>query len=152
MKTERRPIAGFTLIEVLVALAIAAFGLMAVFGQLNQTASTAARLREKTFAHWVAQDRLVALRLLDAEFPPIGSTSDEVPMGDVDWKYTQTVTATPNAAMRKVEVAVALASQPERVLARLTGYVRRPPANAQGTPAQAARQADWFEPGTDAGP
>jgi general secretion pathway protein I len=140
---------GFTLLEVLVALAVVAIGLLAAFSQLDQTAGTAARLRDKTFAHWVAQDRLTQLRLLDAEFPPVGTTSDEVPMGGADWKYTQKVSVVQDASLRRVDIEVALAGRPDRVLTRLTGFVRQPAAATAAGAAAAPRQADWFTPGNE---
>ncbi len=146
MRTESR---GFTLLEVLVALAIVALGLMAAFGQLNQTAATATRLREKTFAHWVAQDRLVELRLL-REFPAVGNRSDEVEFGGVAWKYTLRVSQTPLEGLRRVDVDVAFADRPDRVITTLSGFLRRPPAVP---PAAGAAPEDWYvlDPDADGG-
>ena len=48
---------GFTLIEVLVALAIVAFGLAALFSVINQSARASSYLREKAFAQWIARLR-----------------------------------------------------------------------------------------------
>jgi len=140
MKTEPARTGGFTLLEVLVALAIVALGLMAAFGQLSQTAGTATRLRDKTFAHWVARDRLTELRLL-REFPPIGNRSGEVEFADVTWKYTLRVTATPRTDVRRVEVDIAFASQPEQRLTTLTGFLGQLPVP---TGPAAPPEADWF--------
>jgi general secretion pathway protein I len=139
-RTDRRGSGGFTLLEVLVALAIVALGLMAAFGQLNQTASTAARLRDKTLAHWVARDRLTELRL-QREFPPLGNRSGEVDLADVTWKYTLRVEETPRPDVRRVEVEVAFADQPDRTITRLTGFLANLPVPT-GPPAPP--DADWF--------
>jgi general secretion pathway protein I len=148
MRTDRSPSAGFTLLEVLVALAIVALGLMAAFGQLNQTASTSARLRDKTFAHWVAQDRLTELRL-QREFPPLGNRSGEVEFAGVAWKYTLRVEATPRPDVRRVEVDVAFAERPEARLTTLTGFLGQLPV----PPGPAAPpEADWFVIDPDALP
>ena len=54
---------GFTLLEVLVALAIIGLGMVAVFSQLNQSLLAASRLRDKTLASWIALDRITELRV-----------------------------------------------------------------------------------------
>ena len=57
---------GFTLIEVLVALAIVAIGMAAVLGTLTSSANTVVYLRDKTFANWVALNQIAQLRLSGA--------------------------------------------------------------------------------------
>lgn len=133
---------GFTLLEVLVALVIVALGLMAAFGQVNQTLTVSSRLREKTLAHWVAVNEMTRLRLL-GEFPAIGSRSDEVEMARTSWRYTINVVKTPLDALRRVDISVAFADRPDSVVTTLTGFLGRPQAAAQGGAAP-ADQADWI--------
>ncbi len=116
---------GFTLLEVLVALAIVALGLTAAFAQLNQTLSAANRLRERSLAHWVAMDRMAELRL-EAEFPAIGDRSDEIEMARVNWRYVIKVSQTPVENLRRVDISVTFADQPERAVETLVGFLRRP--------------------------
>lgn len=132
---------GFTLLEVLVALVIVALGLMAAFGQVNQTLTVSSRLRDKSLAHWVAVNEMTRLRLL-AEFPPIGSRSDEVEMARTDWRYTINVVKTPLESLRRVEISVAFADRPDSVVTTLTGFIGRPQATAQAGAAP-ADEADW---------
>lgn len=143
MKTERRPHAGFTLLEVLVALVIVALGLLAAFGQVNQTLTAANRLRERTLAHWVATDRLVELRLA-GDFPPVGKQSDEVEMANTRWRYEIVISKTEVDALRRAEIAVAFADQPDRPVATVTGFIGRP---APGSlPGQSAGGVEWPAP------
>jgi len=135
---------GFTLLEVLVALVIVALGLMAAFGQVNQTLTVSSRLREKTLAHWVAVNEMTRLRLL-AEFPAIGSRSDEVEMARTTWRYTIKVVKTPVEALRRVDISVAFAERPDAVVTTLTGFLGRPPAAAQSAGGQ-VDQAEWYCP------
>ncbi|MDH5276910.1 MAG: type II secretion system minor pseudopilin GspI [Gammaproteobacteria bacterium] len=135
---------GFTLLEVLVALVIVALGLMAAFGQVNQSLTVASRLRDKTLAHWIATNEMTKLRLL-AEFPAIGSRSDEVEMARTEWRYTIKVVKTPVEALRRVDISVALAERPDTVVTTLTGFLGRPPPAAQGAGGQ-GDQADWYCP------
>lgn len=123
--------AGFTLLEVLVALVIVALGLMAAFGQVNQSLTAASRLREKTFAHWIAVDQITRLRLLE-KLPALGNSSDEIEMARARWTYKTVVTKADADALRVVEVSVALSDQPDNVLASVTGIVGTPPAEVTG--------------------
>ncbi len=131
---------GFTLLEVMVALVIVALGLMAAFGQVNQTLTVASRLRDKTLAHWVAMNEMTRLRLL-GEFPALGSKSDDVDMARTTWRYTIKVVKTPVEALRRVDISIAFADRPDTVVTTLTGFLGRPAPAATGT--GPAPQADW---------
>src|SRR5271165_6053531 len=65
---------GFTLIEVLVALAIVAVALAAGFRSVAQSADSATALKARTLALWVAENRLAAAQL-ETPGPPAGNTS-----------------------------------------------------------------------------
>ena len=54
---------GFTLLEVLVALVIVAFGMGAVLSALSSSANNIAALREKTIAEWVGMNQIADVRL-----------------------------------------------------------------------------------------
>lgn len=126
MRSDARHRAGgFTLVEVLVALAIIAFGLIAVFGQLSQSATAAGRLRDKTLAHWVAMNTLTELRLR-GDFPAVGTQSDDVELAGVRWRYQIKVAETASDALRRADVTVAFEEDPDRPVASLVGFLPRP--------------------------
>ena len=54
---------GFTLLEVMVALIIVAFSLTALTASMNQMIDAANTLRERTFASWIAQNKITEMRL-----------------------------------------------------------------------------------------
>lgn len=141
----RHPGRGFTLIEVMVALAIIALGLIAVFGQMSQSATAATRLRDKTLAHWVALNQITELRL-GGQFPGVGTLSDDLKMANLRWHYEVKISETPGTDyLRRAEVTVALADEPGRPLATAVGFV------AQVTPGQATGPSalDWSMPNPD---
>jgi len=107
---------------VLVALVIVALGLIAAFGQVNQTVTTAIRLRDKTIAHWVAMNEMTRLRLL-GEFPATGSRSDEVEMARTTWRYTVKVIKTESAEFRRVDISVSPAERPDMVVTTVSGFL-----------------------------
>jgi general secretion pathway protein I len=129
---------GFTLVEVLIALAIIAFGLIAVFGQLNQSALAAARLRDKTFAHWIAMN-LITEKRLSGQFPADGTESDEIEMANARWRYEIRFTATSVEDLRRADVTVAFADTPDRPLATASGFFMETP----GGPGAAVPAAGW---------
>ncbi len=130
MREHSFPAAGFTLLEVMVALVIVALGLMAAFGQVNQSLNAASRLRSLTLAHWIAVDQITRLRVL-GEFPAIGSSSDEVEMAGTRWVYKTKVTKADLETLRVVDVSVALADSPDSVVTSVTGVIGAPPTAQQ---------------------
>ena len=96
---------GFTLIEVLVALAIAAIGLASVLAVVTNSARNAVYLRDKTFASWIAQNRITELRL-GGTMPSVDKTNGDLEFAGQKWKWEQTVTQTEVPGMRRIDVAV----------------------------------------------
>lgn len=83
---------GFTLIEVMVALVIVAFGLGALLSTLSASASNLSALREKTLAHWIALN-LIADTRLAPQAPSTGTTEGEVTnFAAGNWHFRREVT------------------------------------------------------------
>jgi general secretion pathway protein I len=96
---------GFTLIEILVAVAVLAFALGAIISGMARYAGNAATLREKTVALWVAHNRLTEVGL-DAGWPELGTSDGEVEMAGIDWRWDMTVIETPDPRVRRIDVTV----------------------------------------------
>jgi len=115
---------GFTLVEVLVALAIVAVALAAGFRSIAQSADSATALKARTLALWVAQNRLAAAQL-ETPVPAIGDRGGDDVQAGAAFTWHETVLGTPNPAFRRIEITVAEAARPDYALARLIGYVGR---------------------------
>jgi general secretion pathway protein I len=116
---------GFTLVEILVALAIIAVALAAGMRALTQSTEGAAMLKARTLALWVAQNRLAAAQLA-TPWPAPGTQRGTATEAGVTFAYVESVVATPNPAFRKVDVSVAAPDLPDYVLAHLVGFIGNP--------------------------
>lgn len=96
---------GFTLIEVMVALAVIALGLAAVIKTVTSTTNNTIYLRDKTFAYWVAQNQLAELEVEETS-PAKGFTDGEEKLAGLTWYWTRKVDATEDPDTNRVEVSV----------------------------------------------
>ena len=122
---RRHRAVGFTLLEVLVAMTIAAIALVAAMRASASLAAGATELRARSYAQWSAENRLSQIRVT-GEFPPLGRKSFECPQGAVPLRCHEDVFATPNASFRRVEMSVENPSDGHR-LARLIGFAVNQP-------------------------
>ncbi|MGE0581686.1 MAG: type II secretion system minor pseudopilin GspI [Steroidobacteraceae bacterium] len=102
---------GFTLIEVLVALVIVAVGMAALLGTLSSAADSSIYLRDKTFAEWIALNRISELRLA-AKRPSKGKSEGEIDYAGRKWRYEQEVVETDIPGILRIDVKVAEATSP----------------------------------------
>ena len=117
---------GFTLLEVMVALAIVALGMMAVHAQLNRYAIGATIIENKVLASWIASNRIAELSVAP-QWPALGQTQDEVDYAGRTWVWRTQISETPVENLRRIDVSVALADQPEQVLHTVSGLLEPPP-------------------------
>jgi general secretion pathway protein I len=118
--------AGFTLVEVLVALAIVSIALLAALRAAGQGTNNAGELRARVLAGWVAEN-LLAEHRARGDWPSLGIQRGTGRQGGADFAWREEVVATPHRAFRRVDVLVFAASDESRSLARLTGFVVQPP-------------------------
>lgn len=122
MRRPVSPAAGFTLLEVLVALFIVATALGASLRAVGSLTQNSNGLRATMMATWSAENRLVDVRLAK-RFPQLGKNNFECPQGDLKLTCIEEVIATPNPRLRRVEVSVYDAAQPERLIIKLVQLV-----------------------------
>jgi len=133
---------GFTLLEVLVAMAIISLGLIGVFSSLNQMLGATALLRDKTLATWVATDRITEMRVT-GEYPDAGERNDTVEMAGTEWAYTIKVSKIPDLEMRRLDVTVSFGDDRGNTIATVIGFLAAPqnaPAGPGGATDDGGRQ------------
>jgi len=121
----RRAPWGFTLVEVLVALAIISIALMAALRAAGQGTNSVADLRSRLLAGWVAQNRLAEHQARE-DWLPLGIRRGTEREGGLGFFWREEVIATPNPAFRRVDVLVFASSAESHSLAHLTGFVVHP--------------------------
>lgn len=119
---------GFTLLEVMVALAVIALALAAATSAVSGNIRNASGLQQRTYAHWVAMNEMTKLHL-SGQWPAINKTTKGSSlMAKQEWYWSMKVTKTPDDfdLIRKVDITVRLNEDDESSLVTLTGFVGRP--------------------------
>ncbi len=116
---------GFTLMEVLVALAVLALALAAVIQGVAASNSNTAYLRERTFAHWVAMNRIAEMQTLE-QWPAVGSDSGSEEMAGQRWHWRIEISDAGIEGVRRLEISVRRQIQEQQPLAQLTALLGRP--------------------------
>lgn len=120
--------AGFTLFEVLVALAIIAVALLAGMRAAGQGTNNVSELRAHLLANWVAQSVLAEQRAR-GDWPSTGVLHGKMRQGGMDFGWREEIIGTPNRAFRRVDIFVFLDPDESRPLARMTGFLVSPPTS-----------------------
>jgi general secretion pathway protein I len=94
---------GFTLLEVLIALAIVALSVGALLGTVTSSASNVIYLRNKTLAEWVALNRLTEIRIAKL-MPDKGKRTGNAEMGGQRWQWEEEVVELPVKGMFRIDV------------------------------------------------
>ncbi len=125
MNRRRR---GFTLIEILVALAVIATAVAAVVTSVSAHVNNAAYLRERTLAHWVAMNKITEIQVSRA-WPGAGNQRGEALMAGGNWAWEVAVSTTDDADVRRLDVKVYAGTKTKgEPLTNMVAYLGRPQA------------------------
>lgn len=116
---------GFTLLEVLIALAVLSIGVLAGMRAIGMSVESAQEAHRRQLAQWAAQNRLAEMRAY-ALFPPVSVNEQVVTLGKQRFRVREEVRATPNPLFRRVDVRVSVEGE-DHVLSQLSGLVVRSP-------------------------
>ena len=112
---------GFTLLEMLVALAVFSIAALALLRLDAVSVATATGLKAREGAMLVAENEAARIAT-DPAAPPLGSSSRRLTNGGRSFLVSQTVTPTPDQRLLRVDLAVRGEGAP--AAARLT-FIRR---------------------------
>lgn len=115
---------GFTLVEVLVALAVVAVSLAAIIKVGMETGYNFTYLRDRSMAQWVAADRLTEMQAM--ELWGTGRDSGRREMAGRTWRWETEIVPTPVAELRRVTVRVYAEDGGDEPLTTLDGFISDP--------------------------
>jgi general secretion pathway protein I len=102
---------GFTLLEMLVALAVFSLAALALLRLEGATVRQTGQLDERMIAQLVARN-LAVETLTDPAPPPIGASAGETVNGGRRWRWSRVTSRTPDQRLVRVDISVATAGAP----------------------------------------
>jgi len=109
---------GMTLLEVMLALVILASAGIAVMQAASQSLNNQSYLQQKTFAMWVASNRLAELKL-QQQWPELSWRREEVEFAGAKWYLRFQGVATGNTSFRALDIEVS-----DKKDGQALGYIR----------------------------
>jgi general secretion pathway protein I len=102
---SRRHSPGFTLLEVLIALAVLALSMSAAIKAVADYTNNQAYLRDRTLAMWVARNVLIEHQVRK-DWPKVGELKGSSEMGNREWRWLAVVSQTEEQELRRLDVEV----------------------------------------------
>ena len=103
---------GFTLIEVVVAVAVIALGLMGTIKTVGTVTKNTAYLNERVIATWVAQNAMASYELnLENDADKETTGSEEI--AGIEWYWTKKLVNTQDPGIQRVEIDVRRDDKPD---------------------------------------
>jgi general secretion pathway protein I len=123
---SRKSTAGFTLIEVMIALFIVAIALGGAVKAMGNAANNSAALADKTFAQWVGLNQFARLKL-SGEWPKPGEQKGDEEMAHRKWLWVQKIMTTEDKNVNRVEILISDAAHEDNgISAKIVGFLAKP--------------------------
>lgn len=117
---------GFTLLEIMVALAVLALAMGALVKTSSDYTSNQTYLRDRTMTSWVARN-VLAQHQLENQWPRVGERKGTLEMGWQEWEWLAKITQTEEDKLRRIDVEVrAIDSEDETPITVLSGFLKQP--------------------------
>lgn len=97
---------GFTLIEVLLALAVIAIALTALLKATAQNIENMHRIKEKTISHWVAMQGVSMIQLNLLQVNKSQETTQATSMLGEQWYWRAKISTTPMNKVQRITISV----------------------------------------------
>ncbi len=124
------PQRGFTLLEVLISLAILTIALGAIVQTTANSTNNLSHLVNKSFAHWVALNKATELQV-EEKWPATGTQTGRYEMANREWYWSIKISETNDAYVRKMEISISEESNQESPLTTLIGFLGKPAPKAK---------------------
>ena len=121
----KSPAHGFTLLEMLVALAIVAIGLTAALRASGVGIEGVGEYRNHMLALWLAQN-IVTEHIARGDWPAANTTTSEEMFANHAFLVTQEIKTTPNPRFLRLDVKVADREEPGRTLQHTAAFLISP--------------------------
>lgn len=116
---------GFTLLEVMIAVAVLAMALTSLVKLNAQSIQNMSYLERKTYAMWVAQNQLSEV-LAKGQRITTGRSQGKAEMAGVSWWWEMVVTETAVEQLQRVELRVKQQEKGSDPLYRLIAFTQKP--------------------------
>lgn len=115
------------MLEIMIALAVFAIVAAALVKNATLAVKQTRMIEDKTYAYWIAENRLAMLRATPRDPAQFASGTDRntVTMAGRDWEVVVDRQHTDNKDVNRVEVSVYTEADPDHVVASLTGFLGR---------------------------
>ena len=108
----------------MVALAIIALSLTAVAAKMARMIDTSNSMQERTYASWIAQNKITEMRLANV-IPEVTTSSGDVEYANRSWRWRAVVAETGIENLFRVDVEITSADS-NVVIRKVTGFIGEP--------------------------
>jgi general secretion pathway protein I len=115
---------GFTLLEILAALAITVIGIAAVVKAAGSAVDLVQTTEDRILGSWVASNRLEELRL-SRDWPAAATRDFSETYGGREWYYRERVSTTADPDLLRVDISVYSDKEHLDLSAEMFGYISR---------------------------
>jgi len=130
-RARARDAAGFTLIEVLVAMTIIAVGVSALIASAAASSRRQEYLREREIGRWIASNALATQQALPA-WPNVGTATTEVEMARSTWFVRTRTRAVADPDLRRLDIEVRKQRDEDSYVYSVTAFVGNPETRQSG--------------------